>query len=78
MTKRKHNAVQVTDGSWYALGFKFTHEDCCDCQLSHRVDYKLESGRIFVRYRVDHRRTRANRKKAGIVVLHKERGHYER
>ncbi len=60
--------VQVNDGSWYALGHGYTHEDCCDCGLSHRVDYKLEDGKVMVRYRVDTKRTAANRKRDGIKV----------
>ena len=68
MTKPRDATVQVNDGSWYAVGHGFTHEDCCDCGLSHRVDYKLENGRVMVRYRVDHRRTAANRKRDGIKI----------
>lgn len=76
MARKRRPATQITDGAWYSIGHGYTHEDCCSCGLSHRVDYKLDCGRIFVRYRVDQRRTRANRKHDGIVVLRRERGVY--
>ena len=71
MKKPPDATVQVIDGAWYELGHGFTHEDCCDCGLSHRVDYKLENGRVMVRYRVDHRRTAENRKRDGISIKRK-------
>ena len=74
MKRRADPVVQIIDGSWYALGHGFTHEDCCGCGLSHRIDYKLEDGRIFVRYRVDHKRTRENRRRDGIRVI-RDRSH---
>lgn len=62
--------VQIYDGGWYALG-GFTHQTCCDCGLVHKLEYKLEKGRIFERVKVDARATAAERKKHGIKVTRK-------
>jgi hypothetical protein len=59
------NPIQITDGSWYAMFFKtkdegdeepFT-EECCDCGLVHRIEHKVENGRLWVRYIVDKKAT---------------------
>ncbi len=70
--KNKYIPVQIEDGKWYALnpstkaeaGDPWT-EECCNCGIVHRVNYKIENGRIWVQYIVDSkltRRARAQRK----------------
>lgn len=64
---RKVPTVQIIDGQWYALG-GYDRQVCCDCGLVHRLEYKLEKGRIFERVRVDAKATAAERDKHGIKV----------
>lgn len=57
--------TQVIIGKWYAIasgadGRKFT-EECCDCGLVHRVEYKVANGRIWQRWFVDDAATRKAR-----------------
>lgn len=63
MTK-KGDPVQVVDGSWYAIasgGQPPFEEICCDCGLSHILEYKIDQGRILVKYTRDDKRTRKER-----------------
>ncbi len=68
--KSKVPTVQIIDGKWYALG-GFDRQVCCDCGLVHRLEHKLEKGRIYERVTVDARATAAERKKHGIKVTRK-------
>lgn len=63
----KYPTVQINEGSWYALG-GYDRQVCCSCGLVHRLEYKLEKGRIFERVKVDAKATAAERKKHGIKV----------
>jgi len=67
---RKVPTVQINDGSWYPLG-GYDRQICCDCALVHRLDYKLEKGKIFERVSVDEKATAAERAKHGITVTRK-------
>jgi hypothetical protein len=57
-------AIQVVEGKWYAVAFgqKPFLEECCGCSLVHRVEYKIDKGKFWVRYFPDERRTRKARK----------------
>lgn len=70
-TRRKAHAVQIYDGAWYALG-GFTHQHCCDCGLVHKLEHKLEKGRIFERVTRDDKATATNRRLHGIEVVRKD------
>lgn len=70
MARRKlEPPMQIVDGRWYALAFQTQAHDpaepfreaCCDCGLTHRVEYKVENGRLWVRYTVDRRATTRER-----------------
>ena len=52
--------IQVYEHKWYRVGYVPLHE-CCDCGLVHRVEYKLERGMIFERWRVDRAETKRAR-----------------
>jgi hypothetical protein len=67
---RKTPTIQIIDGRWYALG-GYDKQVCCGCGLTHRLEYKLEKGRIFERVTVDDKATAAERKKHGIKVTRK-------
>jgi len=61
--------IQIIDGTWYAVnhgGPPFI-EECCDCGLSHRQEWKIENGRLYFRYTVDKRATNSARKRDGIT-----------
>lgn len=57
--------IQVVNGKWYALAFgqKPFLEECCDCGLVHRVEYRVRNGKFEVRYFRDDRRTGIARKR---------------
>ena len=59
--------VQVVEGRWYAMG-SYDHDECCDCGLVHKMEYKFEKGRIWFRAFVDQHRTRMVRRALGITV----------
>lgn len=68
--KPSTKAVVVEEGRWYALnpstkteaGEPWT-EECCDCGLVHRINYKIENGRIWVQYALDSKLTRLARRR---------------
>lgn len=59
---------QIHDGVWYAVGHGGAPlmEECCDCGLTHRQEWKIENGRFYFRYTVDRKATKAARKRRGI------------
>jgi hypothetical protein len=57
------------EDAWYLD--KFTRHECCSCSLTHTVEYKVENGRIFTRWKVNDKETKAQRKKLGIKVTRK-------
>jgi hypothetical protein len=66
---KKSEPLQIVDGVWYAVnhgGSPYT-EECCDCCLVHLQEWKIESGRLYFRYTVLDKDTRAARKRVGIV-----------
>lgn len=67
MSAKEFPAVQVEEGKWYALDNPEVQE-CCDCGLVHRTEFKLEGSRIFWRTVRDDRQTRIQRKLNGITI----------
>lgn len=65
--KRKEEPLRLIDPEkWYAVGFsgdKPFREECCDCGLVHRIDYKIENGRFWVRYQRDEPSTKRARQR---------------
>lgn len=64
--RSKDYTVQMYEDSWYLD--KFTRHECCGCSLVHETEYKVENGRIFTRWKVNDKETKALRKKYGIKV----------
>jgi hypothetical protein len=61
--KRKGTYYQVTDGEWVPVGRKGNKDQCCDCGLVHRVNYRInDKGGIEVQVFRDDRATGAVRK----------------
>lgn len=61
---RPYFSTQVIEGTWYAVGVgedPFT-EECCDCGLVHKHNYKFEKGRLWIQYKVDDKLTKVARK----------------
>jgi hypothetical protein len=55
---KKSEYYQVTDGEWIRVPKRGYKEQCCDCSLVHRMNFKVdEKGRIFVQTFRDHRAT---------------------
>ena len=68
MTTHRSSPTQIYDGVWYVVahgGAPFL-EECCSCGLTHRQQWKIENGRIYFRYDVDEKATKAARKRRGI------------
>ncbi len=36
----------LTDGEWFRPPMKGFREQCCDCQLIHRVNFRIKDGRV--------------------------------
>ena len=66
---RKGEPVQIVSGAWYvaAHGKPPHKEECCDCGLTHRIEYRIHNGNVEYRYDVDARATAAARKRRGIA-----------
>lgn len=47
MTRRP--SIEVDDGEWVTIEWKGQHEACCGCGLVHRVDYRVEGGKLQFR-----------------------------
>lgn len=63
-------AVHVEEGKWYALDNPGVDE-CCDCGLVHRTEFKLEKSRIFWRTKRDEKQTAIQRELRGIKLSEK-------
>jgi hypothetical protein len=54
----------VTDGEWVSVDRKDNRDQCCDCGLVHRVNYRVTpKGKIEVQVFRDKRATAALRRK---------------
>lgn len=50
MAATKKPVVQIDDGEWVTVAWKGQREECCECGLKHRVDYRVaEGGRLQFR-----------------------------
>jgi hypothetical protein len=58
--------VQMYEDTFYLD--KFSKHECCHCALVHDVEYVVEKGRIFTRWKVNAKETAQQRKKLGIKV----------
>ena len=60
----KGGYYKVTDGEWITVHWKGNKDQCCDCGLIHRVNYRIneDSGRLEVQVFRDYRATNGARK----------------
>lgn len=50
MPKVKKPILHIDDGEWVTIAWKGQHEECCDCGLKHRVDFRVaENGKLQFR-----------------------------
>jgi hypothetical protein len=61
MTKRVRYEI-VAYGEWTRPRMRDFREQCCDCGLIHRLDFRIVDGRIEFRTRRDERATAAARR----------------
>lgn len=64
--KRKELPQVIIDPEkWYAVAFgsKPFMEECCDCGLVHDVEYKVEGGKFWVRFKRNEPETRKARQR---------------
>lgn len=53
---------QVTDYEWLPVG-KFQTHVCCDCGLSHKIQYRIHDGSMQEQWTRDERETKKQRTK---------------
>lgn len=61
--KKSSSYYHVTDGEWLPVQKRGFREQCCDCALIHRVNYRIVDGAIEVQSFRDNRATAAARRK---------------
>lgn len=65
------NYIQVEEHKWY----HFTREDgliCCHCSLVHNLKFKIENGKIYIKFKVNDKETALRRRgKENIKTLKK-------
>jgi hypothetical protein len=72
LRKKREYVVQMYDDKFYLD--KFSQHECCHCSLVHDTEFKVENGRIFTRWKVNDKATKAQRKKYGIKVTRAAKG----
>ena len=66
MSKRVSYEI-ISYGEWTRPRMKNFREQCCDCGLIHRLDFRIVDGRIEFRTRRDDRATAAARRSFGFT-----------
>ena len=61
MTSRS-KYYHVSDGEWIAVPRRGYREQCCDCGLIHRLNFRLREGRIEIQAFRDGRATSGARR----------------
>lgn len=62
MTKKQYH--HVTEGEWFPVDRKDNRDQCCDCGLVHKVNYRVtDKSKIEVQVFRDERATAALRRK---------------
>lgn len=44
MAAKKKPVVHIDDGEWVTVAWSGQHEECCECGLKHRVDFRVADG----------------------------------
>lgn len=56
------DTVQLNDGEWVETNAFDSLIVCCDCGLSHRLQFKLVDGKLYERWTRDPAETRRQRR----------------
>lgn len=73
MTKKRADYYHVTDGEWISVPKKGYKEQCCDCGLVHRINFRIRDGQIEIQTFRDGRATGGARKhKIPLASLDKD------
>jgi hypothetical protein len=67
--KKERRVVQMWEDAFYLENF--SQHQCCHCSLVHDVEYTVENGRIFTRWKENKRETAKARKLEGITITRK-------
>jgi hypothetical protein len=67
---KRDNTVQMYEDKYYLD--KFARHECCHCALVHDVEYEVERGRIFTRWKVNAKETAKQRRRYKIKVTRAE------
>lgn len=63
VTKPRSEYYHVTDGEWIEVQMRNNRDQCCDCGLIHRIDYRInDKGKIEMRAYRDPRATNGARR----------------
>lgn len=62
MTKKREPYYHVQDGEWIRVAKRDYREQCCDCGLIHRLNFRIVDGHIEVQTFRDPRATGGARK----------------
>ena len=57
--------TQIKDGEWFAPTVSDWRMQCCDCGLVHRVNFRIDDGRVLMQAFRDARKTAAVRRARG-------------
>ena len=60
--------ITAKDGKWYRTG---EYIACCDCQLTHKVEFAFKNDKLYMRAWKDIKRTEKNREAVGIKIKYK-------
>ena len=44
MAAKKKPVMHIDDGEWVTIAWSGQHEECCECGLKHRVDFRIAEG----------------------------------
>lgn len=72
MVKRRDTTTHMKSESFYRVGVH-DHHICCDCGLTHKVEYQFLRGVVFERWSRDAPKTARERLKHRLTVLREER-----
>ena len=63
MTKPRYEYYHVSDGEWIEVQMRNNFDQCCDCGLIHRINFRINSrGKIEMQAIRDGRATSGARK----------------
>lgn len=43
---KKRPVITIDDDEWVTISWKGQHEQCCNCAMVHKVDYRVHEGKL--------------------------------